>query len=337
MAVSAEVRRNATLVLVAGGVYLAMQALLTGFALPLHPYERALFEGLLTEDLWVLRLAMMLVSAAGLVLAFRAWVRPAGKAAWAGAAFVAVAWAPVHFGPQARPEVLLLFAAVAAAGHTTRWLVERDRGALVAAAVAVTAAVVCDPVTGVALTLALAAVALVWARLQSGPALVALGAGLVVGRGLAWVARSVLANGAAVARAAADEGGADAGLGLLHLLEPLAPGDGGAVVRAMAGAAAVLGLVALGMFWQRWPHRHNAARVGTTVAAVLLAAVVLSAGAAVPALLPVLGVLAVAVGAGLLAAWRTSRETGSVFATIGYVGIVGAFIAWQGWVAAAAA
>src|SRR5688500_10719975 len=119
MAVSAEVRRNATLVLVAGGVYFVLQAVLTGFALPLHPYERALFEGLTTEDLWVLRLLRMLVSTAGLVLAFRAWVRPAGKAAWAAAGFVAVGWAPVHYGPQARPGILLLFATVASAGFTT--------------------------------------------------------------------------------------------------------------------------------------------------------------------------------------------------------------------------
>lgn len=332
MAVSAEVRRNATLVLVAGGVYLTLQALLTGFALPLHPYERALFDGLLTEDLWVLRLAMMLVSTGALVLAFRSWVRPAGKAAWAGAGFVAVAWAPVHYGPQARPEVLLLFAAVAATGYATRWLVERDRGALVGVAVATTVAMVCDPFLGLALAVGLTAVVLVWARMQSGLALLALGAGLVVGRALASVARVVLADGAAVASAASSD--ADDAAGLLHLLEPLEAG--GAVGRAAAGAVVVLGLIVLGMFWQRWPHRHNAARVGVAVAAVVLLASA-AAGGALPQMLPVLGVAAIAVGAGLLAAWRTSRETGWFLATIAYVGVVAAFVGWQGWVAAAAA
>lgn len=335
MAVSAEVRRNATLVLVAGGVYFTLQALLTGFAVPLHPYERALFEGLATEDLWVLRLTMMLVSTAGLVLAFRAWVRPAGKAAWAGAAFVAVSWAPVHYGPQARPEILLMLACVGAAGFATRWLVERDRGALVGTGVAVTAAMVCDPFAGVVLAVALAAVVLVWARVQGGPALVALGVAVLVGRGLAWVARVVLANGASVARAAATEASGGARLQVLGVLEPV--GAGGSDARAAAGAAAILALIALGLVWQRWPHRHNAARVGVAVALVLLAAMLAGGNARAPALLPVLGTVAVAVGSGLLAAWRTSRETGAVLATISYVVVVGAFVGWQGWIAATAA
>ena len=337
MAVSAEVRRNATLVLVAGAVYFVLQALLTGFALPLGPYERVLFPGLLTEDLWMLRLVVMILSSLGLVLAFRAWVRPAGKAAWAAAAFVAVSWAPVHYGPQARPEVLLMFACVAAAGFATRWLVERDRPALVSTGLALTVAMLLDPVVGIALALALTAVVLVWARVQGGPALVALGTGVVAGRVTAWLLRRVLDTAEALALIRVGEIEAGNPWAALTVFEPLAGADDGRGVRIAAGVVAVVGVTVLGMFWQRWPHRHNAARVGTAVAVVLAVAVLMFSATATPFWLPIWGLVAIAAGAGLLAAWRTARDTGSALATVGYVVVVVAYIAWQVAEAASAA
>ena len=337
MAVSAEVRRNATLVLVAGAVYFVLQATVTGFALPLGPYEQVLVPSLLTEDLWVLRLAVMVVSSLALVIAFRAWVRPAGKAAWASAAFVATSWAPVHYGPQARPEVLLMFACVAAAGFVTRWLVERDRGALAGGGLAVAVAMLLDPVIGIALALALAAVVLVWARGQGGPALVALGAGVVAGRAIAWLLRRVLSTGEALARVRSEEISGSGSGSALGLLEPLTAGDPTDVYRVAAGVLALGAAVLLGMFWQRWPHRHNAARVGMAVAVVLAIAVVLFSASATPMLLPAWGVLSIAAGAGLLAAWRTARDTGSAIATGLYVVVVVSFVVWQVVVAAAAA
>src|SRR5687767_13125654 len=100
MAVPAEIRRNTTLVVVAAALYLLLQGALTGFARPLGAFERALFGVIETEDLWVLRLGMMVVSSLGLFLAFRAWVRPGGKAAWAAAGVFAVSWTPLYYGVE---------------------------------------------------------------------------------------------------------------------------------------------------------------------------------------------------------------------------------------------
>lgn len=333
MAVPAEIRRNTTLVAVAAALYLLGQTVLAGFARPLGPFERAIFGAIATEDLWVVRLGMMLVSTGALFLAFRCWVRPGGKASWAAAGFFAVSWAPVSFGGEIRPEVLAALACVAAAGTTTRWLVERDRATLVAAAAAVAVAVVLMPVLGAVLAAVLAVVVGVWARGGGGPALIALGVGVVTGRVLAGVLRT-----GTVGRRIADveAGLTGAGLGQLHtLLEPArvsGAADGlaaAAVWRSATGAAVVVALAVLAVVWWRWPHRRNAARTGVAVGAALLVAGLLVPHEAPLAFLPSYALLSIPVGAGLLAAWRATRDTGVVLATLLYVAVVLLFVGWQ--------
>ena len=336
MAVPAEIRRNTTLVVVAAVLYLLLQGALAGFARPLGPFERALFGAIATEDLWVLRLGMMGVSTLGLFLAFRTWVRPGGKAAWAGAGFFAVSWAPLYYGGELRPEVAAALACVAAVGSTTRWLVERDRGALVAAALAVAVAVVLVPVAGVALAVGLGVVVAVWARAGGGLALTALGLGLVVGRVLAGVLRA----GGRWSRWAEVEASLPApGLDGLHtVLDPLLT-DGAvesALWRATVGGLIILALVILAVVWWRWPHRRNAARTGLVICSGLFIAGALTGHGAPAAFLPAYGLLSIPVGAGLLAAWRAARDTGSFPATLAYIAVVLAFVGWQATVTAIA-
>lgn len=335
MAVPAEIRRNSTLVVVAGAVYLLLQAVLAGFARPLGPYERALFGSVATEDLWVVRLAMMVLSSLALIVAFRAWVRPAGKAAWAAAGVFAVSWVAVHFGGEVRPEVLAALACVAAAGSTTRWLVERDRAALVGTAIALLVATALMPAVGIALAIAAAAVVVVWARTGGGPVLTALGVGLIAGRLLAALLRA----GAAGDRVADVEAGGGAWAQQLRdlpaLLEPALSSAGAAGVwRTAIGAVILAALVVLAIVWWRWPHRRNAARTGVAVAAALFLAGVFTTHPAPTAFLPAYALLTIAVGGGLLASWRAARDTGWFLATAGYVALVLAFAGWQATVAA---
>lgn len=338
MAVPAEIRRNTTLVVVAAVLYLLLQGALAGFARPMDTFEIALFQYVATEDLWVLRLGMMVVSSLGLLLAFRTWVRPGGKAAWAAAGFFAVSWAPLYYGGVVRPEMPAALACVAAAGSTTRWLVERDRGALVGAAFAVAMTVVLMPVIGVALAVALAVVVAVWARAAGGLALVALGTGLAVGRALAGVLRASELGG----RVADVEATLLPGTSVrqLHaLLDPLLI-DGvlppSTVWRAAAGGVVVLGLVVLAVVWWRWPHRRNAARTGVVIFIGLLIAGAFVPHGAPSAFLPAYGLLSIPVGAGLLAAWRAARDTGSFPATLAYVAVSLTFVGWQATITAIA-
>lgn len=337
MAVPAEIRRNSTLVVVAAVLYLLLQGALVGFARPLGPFERALFGVIATEDLWVLRLGMMAVSTVALLVAFRSWVRPGGKAAWAAAGVFAVSWAPLYYGGEIRPELPAALACIAAAGSTTRWLVERDRGALVGVGLAVAITVVLMPVIGVALAVSLAGVVAVWARAGGGLALTALGTGLVVGRVLAGVLRAG-GRGSRVAEVEANLSGT--GLGGLHtLLDPsLTNGVVAASTmwRATAGGAVILALVVLAIVWWRWPHRRNAARTGLVIFVGLFIAGALVPHGAPTAFLPAYGLLSIPVGAGLLAAWRAARDTGSVPATLAYIAVVLTFVGWQATVTASA-
>lgn len=337
MAVPAEIRRNTTLVVVVAVLYLLLQGALAGFARPMDAFELALFDDIATEDLWVLRLGMMVVSSLGLLLAFRTWVRPGGKAAWAAAGFFAVSWAPLYFGGVVRPELPAALACVAAAGSTTRWLVERDRAALIGAGVAIAVTVVLMPVIGVALAVSLAVVVAVWARAGGGLALTALGTGLVVGRVLAGVLRA----GGRGSRIAEVEASLSAtGLSGLHTL--LDPSVASGVVaastlwRAGAGAAVILGVVVLAIVWWRWPHRRNAARTGLAVSLGLFIAAALVPHGAPTAFLPAYALLSIPVGAGLLAAWRAARDTGAFLATLAYVAVVLTFVGWQATVTAIA-
>lgn len=335
MAVPAEIRRNATLVMVAALLYLVLQMVLAGFARPLGPFERALFGGVATEDLWVVRLGTMIVSTLGMAAAFRSWVRPAGKTAWAAAGVFAVSWAPLHYGGELRPETFAALAAVAAGGCTVRWLVERDRGSLVWIAVAVLLTVALLPLVGAVLAVSLAIVVAVWARTGGGLALVAVGAGLVAGR-LAGAGLRSLGNGALVASVEQSLRTTAAATrpAFADVLEPAALGG---PERAVVGGVVLLALVVVAVVWWRWPHRRNAARTGTALSAALIATLMVAGAASPAAYLPAYALLTIPVGAGLLGAWRSARETGSFVATAAYVVVVVAFVAWQGAVTAAVA
>lgn len=291
MPVHAEIRRNATLVDFAGVAFLAMQVAAGGLVRPLSVEELALLPAS-DLPLWAVRAPAMLLASTALVTAFRAWVRPAGRVAAAAAFFFAGSWLPVVAGPQVGTPLYSALAVIAAAGFTTRWLVERDRGALAATSVATALVVWWHPEAGAGLATGLLGVLLVWGRTSAGPGVAAVAVGTVVGGAVAGAV-----DAAALAR-------------------PLGTGPGQwwipMLVTLTVGALAVVVAVAD----QRWPHRRNAAVVGVAIAGALLGVLALLQGVSPTLLLPVYGLLCVAVGSGVLAAWHLVRRMSTVIPTL---------------------
>ena len=330
MAVSAEIRRNATLVAVAGGVYLLAQVVLSGFARPLAPEEVNVLRGGAGASLWLVRLVMMLLTTGALVLAFRAWVRPAARVAWAAAGTFAISWGPVFFGAEVRPHVLAALACVAAGGCAMRWLVERDRAALIGLTVTVAAAVVLRPLAAVGLVTTLVIVFAVGARRQAGPALAAVALGGAIGYPLGMV--GVLARFAGrVVAAPLRPPRIAAGLQqFLHALQsPFVPttskGTSFYVALAVVGALTVV----MAVVQLRWAHRRNAALIGLSLALGLFVPAVAVNRITAAELLPAYAALCIPLGAGVLAAWDATRRAGSWPVTALFFAALGAFAIWQ--------
>ena len=294
MPVAAEIRRNATLVGFAGVAFLAMQVAAGGLTRPLGPHELSVLP---MDDLpaWPVRLGAMLLSTAALISSFRAWVRPAGRVAAAGAFFFAATWLPAVEGPELRLGLYAALAAVAAAGFVTRWLYERDRGALLAAALSVLAVAWWHPAAAAGLVPALVAVLVVWGRLGSWPGVLAVVAGGVAGGFLVGAVP----------------------LGALGAALPISGAARwpGTVVTLVA----VVVLVTVALIEQRWPHRRNAATVAVAVTAGVLVGIALGDGVTIGALASAHSVLAIGAGSGMLALWHTVRRIPTVAATVGLV------------------
>ena len=330
MAVSAEIRRNATLVAVAGGVYLLAQFVLSGFARPLSSEEINVLSRGADAYLWLVRLVFMLLTAAALVLAFRAWVRPAARVAWAAAGVFAVSWGPVFFGPEVRPHVLAALACVAAGGCAMRWLVERDRTAVVGLGLTVAAAVVLRPLAAVGLVATLAIVLAIGARQQSGPALGAVAAGAAIGWPLGMV--SLLARFAGrVVAAPLRPPRIDAGLQqLLNALQsPSVPASSTGTPVYVAVAVLALLTIGLAVVQLRWAHRRNAALIGLALTLGLFVPAVAVNRITAAELLPAYAALCIPLGAGVLAAWDATRRVGSWVVTTLFFVVLGAFGVWQ--------
>jgi hypothetical protein len=302
--VAAEIRRNATLVGFAGVAFLAMQVAAGGLTRPLGAHELSLLP---IDDVPALavRAGAMLLSTAALISAFRAWVRPAGRVAAAGAFFFATTWLPAVAGAELRVGLYAALAAVAAAGFVTRWLYERDRGALVAAALSVMAVAWWHPAAGAGLVPALIGVLVVWGRLASWPGVLAVVSGGVAG---------------GVLLGAVPLGALGAGL-------PVA-GDArwlGTVITL----AAVVVLVTVALIEQRWPHRRNAATVAVAVTVGVLIGIALGDGMTIGALASAHSVLAIGAGSGMLALWHTVRKIPTLVATLGLVVLTALLIVVQ--------
>lgn len=357
MAVSAEVRRNASLVWVAGAVYGVLLLFTTDFARPLSAEEIAALEpfsaaardaavpwrglgiGLLGLPVsswdapqWVVRGYFVALSSLALVGAFRRWARPAGKVAWTAAAIFAASWVPVASGGTVQPHLLAALAAVLAGGFAMRWCVERDRGAMVGVGAGVALASALAPPSGLALTLGLAVVIVVWVRQRSLPALAAATAGVVLGL-VPWFLESELRFGSVRERLA---GGADSSATVLQYLRvvdgPLRDAAGG---RPTAGAlfwvTVLAALAATGILQRRWNHRRNASLVGVTVStALVLPYLLLVAPADARFLLPAYGLLIVAAAAGVLDLWHiVGQRIRSPLVTIGLAAVMAGALVWQ--------
>ena len=330
MAVSAEVRRNAALVVVAGAVFFGLQAVVSGFARPLSESElRALYPSA-PRLLGLIRLLMMALTTGAMVIAYRTWVRPAARVSWAAAAAFAVSWGPLYFGPEVRPYAIAALGCVAAGGFATRWLVERERSMLVALCAAVAVVVALRPLAGGGLVLALVAVTGVWARRESLPPLLAVAVGAAVG----WVAGVVGLVGRVAGRVLpADVAPPPLVGGLQELLvalqRPFPQAE--ASTTPVYAAVAVLGVlaVALALAGRRWAHRRNAAMVGLTLALGLLIPPVAINRITAAELLPAYAAVTIPLGAGILGAWDATRRVGSALLTAVFFVLLAGLVVWQ--------
>ena len=357
MAVPAELRRNAALVWVAGGVFVVLVCITTDFSQPLSAEEMAALQpfagrasvgppalrgigiaglGLPVTvwdaPLWLVRAYFALLSSLALVGAFRRWARPAGKVAWTAAGLFAASWVPLASGGSAQPHLFAALSSVLAAGFTTRWCMERDRGALagIGGGVALTAAFA--PLGGAALAVGLAVVIVVWVRGRALPGLVSAGAGALLGL-LPWFVEAEMRFGVVRGRLRGATGSSATVMQYLRLVDgPLRGGPGG---RPTAGAVvwvvALAVLAGVGILQRRWNHRRNASLVGVTVsAALVLPYLLVVAPADARFLLPAYGLLIVAVAAGVLDLWHiVGRRIRSPLVTIGLVAVVAAALLWQ--------
>jgi hypothetical protein len=166
----------------------------------------------LTSSTEVLRLWMMLLAAAGLVLAFWPWLRLAGRrVVLVGAAAFAGLWVVEFYAASVMPNLYVAYGALAAAGWFLRAADDRRRWPLAALAGSVAFTAVLRPHDAGYLMLALlAAVAAVraWRRLALAVAVVA---GLVVGI-VPWLVEAYMNYGGPLARLRASSG-VEGGLG----------------------------------------------------------------------------------------------------------------------------
>ena len=357
MAVPAELRRNASLVWVAGVLFAVLLWIATDFARPLspqeiaelHPLGRAAPAGSAAwrgpalgvvglpvstweAPLWLVRAYFVVLSSLGLVAAFRRWARPAGKVAWTGAALFAASWVPLASGGTIQPHLFAALAAVLAAGFATRWCIERDRGALVGigGGIAVTSAFV--PLTGIALAVGLGIVLLVWVRQRSAPGLIVAAAGALLGLLPSLVGPAARLGGLTARFRGATASSATV-VDYLRLVDgPLHSGGAG---RPTAGAVfwvvTLAVLATTGILQRRWNHRRNASLVGVTVSASLVVPYLLLVGPAqARLLLPAYGLLIVAVAAGVLDLWHiVGRRIRSPLVTVGLLAVMAGALLWQ--------
>jgi 4-amino-4-deoxy-L-arabinose transferase-like glycosyltransferase len=347
MAVPAQLRRNATLVAVAGLGFAILLLFVTDFSQGLTPAERDAMRpfdalagrpgasrgvgmGVLGLPVstwqtpeWVVRGWFLLLSTGGMVFAFRRWVRPAGKVAWTAAALFATSWLPLSSGGDAQPALYSALACVATAGLAMRWCVERDRGALIGMGVGTAVAALFRPADGLALAVGVTVVVAIWARQRSGPALASVGAGLALGW-VPWLAVTLGVPGDAATRAATTT-------------EPYAallegPGSAGEPTWvAVLWAAVLIALAVSGIVQKRWNHRRNAGLVGVTAALALVGAALFTAAESdVTMLLPAYALFLVAVAAGLLDLWHhVARTVRTPLLTGALVVAMGAALVWQ--------
>ena len=335
MAVPAEIRRNATLVVVAGAAYFLLQAVVVGFARPLSEPEIVAVSAGASRVLGLVRLVMMALTAVSAVFAFRSWVRPAARVSWAAAGVFAVSWGPLYFGPEVRPYVIAALACVAAGGFTMRWLVERERSMYVAMALTVAVAVALRPLAAAGLIPAMLVVVVVAARTESLPPVASIAVGAVIG----WLLGGIGLVGRVAGRVLPADveppplvgGFRELGVALQspfpESVSTTTPGY--AVIAILAFLA-----IALAFASRRWAHRRNAAMIGLTLAFGLLAPPVAINRITAAELLPAYAALTIPLGTGVLGGWDATRRVRSGIVTAAFFAVLVAFVVWQGVVAA---
>ena len=282
----------------------------------------------------VVRVWLALLSAGGLVLAYRPWIRSVGTGAPLAAALTASWWAIALHGTEVSPNVLAAFAATAATGYAFRAPSPRRGRDLVAVAVSMAALAVVRPTETVWLGLFLALV--LPFRGRHGVALLfSAGVGTALGW-LPWIVEAFLRFRGPMDRFRMLRGATfDVDYGQ-RLFDYLALADGPTSVQgpvepmsavAGVGALIVLGLIALGGVRLEPGTDPVAVRAAAMCGLFLLVPyVLLTDSVYVRFLFPAWALATVPLAEGLR--FFLSRRTG-VIATLATVALLGGWVVGQ--------
>lgn len=141
-------------------------------ALPIGPWAQSMV---------VLRAWMVLLGGAGLVVAFKPWIRTIGWAAPVSALVFAFYWVNFLFGAQLYPNFFAALGCIAVAGHFVRYLREERRGDLVAVGALLAFTALVRPLDSVLVAFALWVGMLVFSRRHFLPTTVAMALGGLAG------------------------------------------------------------------------------------------------------------------------------------------------------------
>ena len=287
---------------------------------------------------FVVRLYAVLLSAAGLFLAFRPWLRVVGPAAAAGAGVLATSWVGLYFGMEVFPNLPAAFAAIGTAGAVAAVVIGRHRRSLMGVAAGIALLAFFRPSDSVWVAAALLLGVLLVARRDAVAVAAALFVGGVVGWS-PWLIEMSLRYGGPLRALAAAKGESASGLPrddldqYLNLVTGpvrLIVTDPTLTYNALTALILLGSVVAVGLASRDATHRRLVLLTAVGAAGGLTPYFVLNAGVNLRYLLPGWGLMTVAVGLGLVALWRlaTTRRAGAV--RVAGLAIVGLLVA--GWV-----
>lgn len=277
-------------------------------------------------DLTAVRAFLLVLSTAGLALAFSAWLPAIGWGAPAGAALFGVTWLSIYYGSAVSPNLLGALLAVGAVGTVVRLSVRWAARSLLAASGLVAALVVVRPLDGGVVLLICVGYGWWALRERFAATSLSLGVGAVLGA-IPWLVEAFARFDGPLKRLDFAQGPIDSGptftvvehLRLLDGRPLVGPDPIGTISRGGLLAWGLgLGLVVVALLLMRADSERRGVVAASAGGAVLAVPYFLWVGATAPRfLLPAYGLFAVSGGAGVALLVRRRRWVVVAFVAVG--------------------